>query len=147
MDNNTVLRSLRYALNASDQDMADIFLKGGVSLDAATVELCLKGEEDEGFQPLENKELIAFLDGLILQKRGPSDRAPVEEELNNNLVLRKLRIAFELRDDDMIRTISKGGFVIKKPELSALFRKKGHKHYRACGDQLLRYFLKGLGTR
>ncbi len=147
MDNNTVLRSLRYALHASDQDMADIFALGGVSLDAEAVETRLRGEDEEGFQAASDSELIAFLDGLILQKRGPSDRPPVKETVSNNLVLRKLRIAFELRDDDMIRTIGKGGFVIKKPELSALFRKKGHKHYRPCGDQLLRYFLKGLGSR
>ena len=39
------------------------------------------------------------------------------------------------------------GFPIGKPELSAFFRQRDHKHYRLCGDQLLRNFLKGLTLR
>ena len=39
------------------------------------------------------------------------------------------------------------GFPVARPELSALFRQPGHKNYRACGDQLLRAFLKGLTLR
>ncbi|MDD5404786.1 MAG: DUF1456 family protein, partial [Sulfuricella sp.] len=61
--------------------------------------------------------------------------------------LKKLRVAFELKEEDMHKVLELAGFGVSKPELSALFRQKGHKNYRACGDQLLRNFLKGLVIR
>ena len=64
--------------------------------------------------------------------------------INNNVVLKKLRVAFELKEEHLYEIMAAAEFKISKPELSALFRKKGHKNYRACGDQFLRNFLKGL---
>jgi len=147
MDFNTVLRSLRYALDYSDQQMADIFALGGQELSATDVADLLKREEQDGFKILEEKEMTQFLDGLITKKRGPAKpgtQAAPKDPLDNNMILKKLRIAMELKEEGMIKTLEKGGFVISKAELSALFRKKGHKHYRVCGDQVLRHFLKGL---
>ena len=72
---------------------------------------------------------------------------PPERRVSNNLALKKLRVAFELKDIDMHAVFSEAGFPLSKPELSALFRQPGHKHYRACGDQILRNFLKGLTAR
>jgi len=63
------------------------------------------------------------------------------------VVLKKLRVAFELKDVDMHGIFDAAGFPISKPELSALFRQSGHKNFRLCGDQLLRNFLKGLTLR
>jgi len=147
MDFNTVLRSLRYALNYSDQQMADIFAIGGLTVTASAVEDFLKRDDQDGYQILEEEAMTRFLDGLIVSRRGPAKPGtppPAKETLDNNMILKKLRIAMELKEDDMIVTLGKGGFVISKAELSALFRKKGHKHYRVCGDQVLRHFLKGL---
>jgi len=62
-------------------------------------------------------------------------------------VLKKLRVAFQLKDVDMHAIFAAAGFPLSKPELSALFRQPDHKNYRACGDQLLRNFLKGLTAR
>jgi uncharacterized protein YehS (DUF1456 family) len=62
-------------------------------------------------------------------------------------VLKKLRVAFELRDEDMHRAFADAGLPVSKPELSALFRQPDHRNYRACGDQMLRNFLKGLTLR
>ncbi|RMO70957.1 hypothetical protein ALQ37_00642 [Pseudomonas syringae pv. aptata] len=67
--------------------------------------------------------------------------------ITNNIVLKKLRVAFELKEDDMHAILKSVDFPVSKPELSALFRKVGHTNYRACGDQLLRNFLKGLTLR
>ena len=67
--------------------------------------------------------------------------------MTNNLVLKKLRVAFELKDVDMHAVFQTAGFPVSRPEMSALFRQPGHKHYRACGDQILRNFLKGLTLR
>lgn len=67
--------------------------------------------------------------------------------INNNIILKKLRVAFELKDADLHDILQAADFPVSKPELSALFRKEGQKNYRPCGDQLLRNFLKGLALR
>lgn len=88
-----------------------------------------------------------FLDGLIYYKRGKSKDhppRPIRTPVTNNMVLKKLRVAFKLREKEMHAVLERGGFSISKPEMSALFRREGHKNYRECGDQILRYFLKGL---
>jgi len=90
------------------------------------------------------------LDGLILERRSPSDRPATKvskSSINNNDILRKLRIAFEMKDTDMIETMEGVGFRVSKSEVSALFRATSHKHYMECGDQFLRNFLKGLTHR
>ncbi|MBU0807405.1 MAG: DUF1456 family protein, partial [Gammaproteobacteria bacterium] len=55
--------------------------------------------------------------------------------------------AFELKEDDMHAVMNSVDCPVSKPEMSALFRKVGHSNYRACGDQFLRNFLKGLTLR
>ena len=72
--------------------------------------------------------------------------------MNNNDILKKLRIALELKDTDIIEILNLADFEISKTELNAMFRKEGHRNYKECGDQLLRRFLNGLikkkrGTR
>jgi uncharacterized protein YehS (DUF1456 family) len=67
--------------------------------------------------------------------------------LSNNAILKRLRIAYQLRDDDIHAILQLAAFPISKPELNALFRQEGHPNYRPCGDQLLRNFLKGLALR
>ena len=66
--------------------------------------------------------------------------------LTNNDILKKIRVALELKDEDIIHILSLSDFEITKTELSALFRKEDHPNYRPCGDQLLRNFLNGLIT-
>ena len=94
--------------------------------------------------------LAHLLDGLIVHRRGRDDSMParpVERRINNNVVLKKLRVAFELKDVDMHQVFADAGFPVSKPELSALFRLPTHKNFRRCGDQMLRNFLKGLTLR
>jgi uncharacterized protein YehS (DUF1456 family) len=64
--------------------------------------------------------------------------------VTNNDILKKLRIALELKDADIIEILKLADFEISKTELSALFRNPGHKNYKECGNQLLRRFLDGL---
>ena len=84
------------------------------------------------------KHRRATLDGVV---------GNMAKRITNNLVLKKLRVAFELKDVDLHQIFTAVEFRISKPELSALFRKEGTKNYRPCGDQMLRYFLKGLTQR
>jgi uncharacterized protein YehS (DUF1456 family) len=64
--------------------------------------------------------------------------------MSNNDILKKLRVALHLRDDDIIQILKLVDFEITRSELSAVFRKDDHPNYKPCGDQLLRNFLNGL---
>ena len=149
MINNDVLRSVRYALDLSDAKVVAMIKLAERDVEQADVTSFLKKEEEEGFVECGDDVLASFLDGLIIHRRGKMepraepDKKP-ERRLTNNAILKKLRVAFELKEDDMHKVLELAGFGVSKPELSALFRMKGHKNYRACGDQLLRNFLKGL---
>ncbi|MFK3797880.1 MULTISPECIES: DUF1456 family protein [unclassified Pseudomonas] len=150
MMNNDVLRSIRYTLNISDGKLADIIKLGGLDVTKAQVIALTKKEEEEGFEPCSDEVLAYFLDGLVFFKRGKDESRPplpIELPMTNNIILKKLRVAFELKEEDMLAVLQASDFPISKPELSALFRKPGHNNYRPCGEQLLRNFLRGLTLR
>lgn len=152
MMTNDVLRSIRYMLDLGDAHVIAItrLSDPDTALDPARVAAFLKKEGEPGFEPCDDATLAHFLEGLVFQRRGCDEslpRRPVERRVGNNLVLKKLRVAFELKDADMHAIFEAAGFPVTKPELSALFRQRDHKHYRACGDQMLRNFLKGLTLR
>ena len=149
MTHNDVLRSLRYLLNVSDASMADIFRLGNHEVSRADVVAFLKTEDDEGYQACSDTSLAHFLNGLIIYKRGKDDSRPpqpVELPVTNNTVLKKVRVAFELKDDDIIALLQSTGLRVSKTELGAFFRRPDHRNYRECGDQILRNFLKGLSS-
>lgn len=152
MINNDVLRAIRYMLDLSDGKVVEIvqLADPAFPIEKADVQAFLKKDDDEGYAECSNAVLAHFLDGLIVHYRGRDPSVPprpVETRVNNNVVLKKLRVAFELKDVDMHQAFADAGFPVSKPELSALFRQPGHKNFRRCGDQLLRNFLKGLTLR
>ncbi len=152
MIHNDVLRSVRYMLDLSEPKVVEIvrLVDPAFVLERDDVRAMLLKEEDPAHVPCSDAVLARFLDGLIVHRRGRDDRQPArpfETRMTNNLVLKKLRIAFELADVDMHEVFADAGFPVSKPELSALFRQPGHRNYRPCGDQMLRNFLKGLTQR
>jgi uncharacterized protein YehS (DUF1456 family) len=150
MMNNDVLRSVRYMLDISDAKVVDIIKLGGHEVTKADVIAFTKKDEEEGYEPCSDEIMASFLDGLVFFKRGKDESRPAvatELPMTNNTVLKKLRVAFELKEEDMHAILKAAEFPVSKPELSALFRKFGHTNYRACGDQFLRNFLKGLTLR
>ena len=146
MNNNDVLRRIRYTFNFDDTKMINIFELGGLQVTRAQISDWLKKEDDPDYQECADVQLATFLNGLIVDKRGRKDGPQPEPEtiLSNNIVFRKLKIALNLQADDVLMLIKKADFSMSKHELSAFFRKPDHKHYRKCKDQVLRYFLKGL---
>ena len=147
MTNNDILRRLRYALNLDNAGTTRLFALGGHALSETDLDLLLKKDDEPGFVDCPDVLLAAFLDGLITSRRGTRESATdAAETLNNNLILRKIRIALELKDAEMIRILDAGGMEISKSELSALFRKPGHRNFVRCKDQLLRKFLGGLAA-
>ena len=152
MTNNDILRQLRYALNINDSTMIEIFKLADHEIEQSKLTGLLKKEDEEGFVNCGDAVLGYFLDGLILRKRGrkeikPGETRKSDSRLTNNAILKKLRIALELKEDDMLATLRLSNVDISKSELTALFRKEGHKNYKECGDQFLREFLKGLSIR
>lgn len=152
MMNNDVLRSIRYMLDLGDKHVVELIQLAdpAFDVDQAQVHDFLRKEDEPLFEACPDAALVRFLDGLIVHFRGRDDSQPArapETRVSNNLVLKKLRVAFQLKDVDMHAIFEAAGFPLSKPELSALFRQPDHKNYRACGDQLLRNFLKGLTAR
>ena len=152
MINNDVLRSLRYMLDLGDSHIVQIaqLADPALKLDRETVHANLRKDDEPGYADCSDSTLAHFLDGLVLHRRGRNEAVPprpVEKRISNNLVLKKLRVAFELKDEDMHAIFDAVGFAVTKPELSALFRQPAHRNYRACGDQMLRNFLRGLALR
>jgi len=76
------------------------------------------------------------------QREGPQPKP--EQRLNNNIIFRKLKIALNLQDEDILKILQLAALPMSKHELSAFFRKPDHKNYRSCKDQILRNFLQGL---
>jgi uncharacterized protein YehS (DUF1456 family) len=152
MTNNDILRQLRYALNINDSTMIEIFKLADHEIEQSNLTGLLKKEDEEGFVNCSDDVLGYFLDGLILHKRGrkeikPGETRKSDSRLTNNTILKKLRIAIELKEDDMLGILKLADVDISKSKLTALFRKEGHKNYKECGDQFLRKFLKGLSIR
>jgi len=146
MTNNDVLRRVRYTFNFDDTKMIAIFALGGLEVTRAVISDWLKKEDDPDYKNCNDQQLASFLNGLIVEKRGEKDGPkPVPEtSLTNNIIFRKLKIAFNLQADEILTLIKRADFSLSKHELSAFFRKPDHKHYRKCKDQVLRYFLKGV---
>jgi len=149
MNNNDVLRRIRYTFNFDDTKMIAIFGLGGLEVTRAEISNWLKKDDDPDYSECEDVQLAAFLNGLIVEKRGQKDgpQPAPEKVLNNNIILRKLKIALNLQADDVQALIRQADFSLSKHELSAFFRKPEHKHYRECKDQVLRYFLKGVQAK
>lgn len=149
MINNDVIRSVRYILNITDPKLIEIIKLGGGQVTPNELSAYLKREDEAGFVECPQNVMDRFLNGLIYFKRGKDDSKPPPSPIlpTNNVVLKKLRVAFSLKDDDVIAILKRAGFEMGKSELTALFRKDDHPNYRACGDQVLRNFLKGLTDR
>ena len=146
MTNNDILRRIRYTFDFSDSKMISLFALAGETVTREQISDWLKKDSHEDYKGLKDYLLATLLNGLINDKRGvkEGEPAPIEKELNNNIILRKLRIALNYVDEDMLAVMELADFRISKPELTAFFRRPGHKHYRICKDQILRNFLQGL---
>jgi uncharacterized protein YehS (DUF1456 family) len=144
---NDILRKIRYALNLKDKEMINIFHHAKEEVDHSVLRRLLKKEDEDDFELCSQLLLNSFFDGLIIFYRGPSKtKLPPTRvlDISNNVILRKIRIALAYKDTDMLEVFKLNDTTLSKPELSAFFRKKEHKHYKKCGDQWLRHFLHGL---
>ena len=149
MTNNDIIRSLRYTFDINDDTMIKIFALADLEVSRAEVSDWLKRDDDLEFKPLNDLKLAIFLNGMITHHRGKKEGSkPVpEERLNNNLILRKLKIALNLKNEDILEILEKVGRFISPHELSAFFRNPDQAQYRLCKDQVMRNFLHGLQVK
>jgi uncharacterized protein YehS (DUF1456 family) len=146
MNNNDVLRSIRYTFEIGDSKMIELFGSGGLEVTRTQVCAWLKKDDDPDFKGIYDHQLAIFLNGFINDKRGKKEGVqPVsEKKLNNNIVFRKLKIALNLRDEDILEILALANFRLSRHELSAFFRNPNQSQYKQCKDQILRYFLHGI---
>ncbi len=147
--NNDILRRLRYTFNYNDKKMAELFLSAGFSVTREEISQWLKKDDDENFVIISDEKLATFLNGFINEKRGKKEgtQATPEKRLSNNIILTKLKIALNLKAEQLIELLASVDFRISKPELSAFSRKRDHKHFRECKDQVLRNLLQAIDKR
>ena len=143
---NDCLRRIRYILDLKDEEVITIFEAAGQTVSKPEIVAWLKKEADAGYEQCSDEMFATFLNGLIISRRGKKDGPQPEPEkmLNNNIIFRKLKIAFNLQAEEILEILSLADLNVSKHELSAFFRRKDHKHYRDCEDQILRNFLMGL---
>ena len=146
MTNNDILRRIRYIFDFSDSKMIAIFGLADHQVTREQISDWLKKDDDPAYQECSDSQLAIFLNGLINDKRGKKEGPQPEPEkhLTNNIIFMKLKIALNLKAEDVLEIMNLTDLRMSKHELSAFFRKAGHKNYRHCQDQILRNFLKGM---
>ena len=144
---NEILYRIKKALKLSTEEMLEAYKIEDYDMETSHLESLLKRRLDDGFVTATYEELGVFLDGFVTLKRGPSPKKPNDHEaveLTNNLILKKLRIALELKEAETEIIFGLADVELSKHQLASLFRKEGHKNFKECSDELLMSFLEGL---
>lgn len=146
MINNVILRRVSNIFDFNDDKICAVFKLGQCDLSAEQLAHVFIEKNDPAYKELLDVELAGFLNGLIVDKRGPSDgpERQNEVEISNNAIFNKLKISLTLKAEDVISTLELAELSLSKYELSSFFRSVSHKHYRECSDDVLSAFLKGL---
>ena len=146
MENNDILKRLRYTFDYGDDKMMEIFELADHEVTRALLSDWLKKEDHEEFVEMTDYQLAVFLNGLIVEKRGrkEGEQPEPEEELDNNLILRKIKIALNLKSHDIVDVLSLAGRKVSPTEISAFLRNPSHRHYKYCNDQYLRGLMSGI---
>lgn len=160
MHTNDLNRRIRYALSLDDRRVLELYSLTQFDAVADDIAAWRKKQGEEGFIDCPAEAIDALLNGLIHDRRGPPDdsaapaqpassstgRSARSDLIDNNRILKQIRIALSLKTDDVHRLISTGGGTLTQSQVNALFRKPSARNYRRCGDQVLRWFLAGLSS-
>ena len=117
MTNNDILRSVRYMLDLSDAKMVEIFALAQCEVPQTDIQAWLKKDEDAAFRPCPDVLMGYFLNGLIFYRRGKSEEMPapsIERKMNNNIFMKKLRIAFDLKTTDIPEVLTRVTFTFSQ---------------------------------
>jgi len=144
--NNEILRRIQHALNLKNSQIIKAIEQADVTVTHEQVINWLKADNDKSCSKMKDKELAVFLNGLINLKRGKKEGAQSKPEitLTNNMIFMKLRIALNMKAEDVLDVLEVVGISLSKYEIGAYFRKPENKNYKVCEDQLLCDFLNGV---
>lgn len=144
---NEILYRIQKALNLTLEEIVEAYKLEEYEMEEKHLESLLARRQEKDFMLCSYEELGVFLDGLVTLKRGPSPKKTDDDkvvELTNNLILKKLRIALELKEAETEIIFGLAEVELSKQQLASLFRKEGHKNFKECSDKLLMAFLDGL---
>ena len=146
MTNNEILRRIQHALNLKNAQIIKAIEQADVIVAHDQVINWLKDDNDKSCSKMKDKELAVFLNGFINLKRGKKEGAQPKPEvaLTNNMIFMKLRIALNMKAEDVLDVLEVVGVSLSKYEIGAYFRKPENKNYKVCEDQLLCDFLNGV---
>jgi uncharacterized protein YehS (DUF1456 family) len=156
LTNNDILQLIATTFDLNNRAVIEIFALADFDASDDQVATWLKKQEieenpeaEENQEPLmglSDAEMSSFLNGFINLKRGKRDgeQAKPQDHLNNNMIFQKLRIALNLKTEDILDVFKLVNMDFSKHEISAFFRKPGNKHYKDCRDNTLEKFLLGI---
>jgi len=146
MTNNYILARLKKTFKLSNQKIIELFASADYAIKEEKVINFLRKNQDKKFENCSDIQLASFLNGFINENRGKKEgvQPAPEKKLNNNIIFRKIKIALNLKAEDVLEFLSSVNFELGKSELSSFFRKEGTRQYRECQDQVLRNFLNGM---
>jgi uncharacterized protein YehS (DUF1456 family) len=146
MTNNDILKRIRYIFDYSDEQMINIFDSAEYKVTRSLVTDWLKNEDHDDFKEIHDDQLAIFLNGLINEKRGKreGEQPKPEKILDNNIILKKLKIALNLKTEDITEAFKLAGKPISPHEVTAFLRNPKQNQYRPFLDQYLRNLFNGL---
>ncbi|RLA77305.1 MAG: DUF1456 domain-containing protein [Epsilonproteobacteria bacterium] len=147
MNTNDTLYRIKTALSLDNDTIIKAYALSEHEMEPEHLNHLLKRQQESDFEICSYEELGQLLDGLVLLKRGPAPQKANPNkaiELTNNLILKKLRIALELKEPETEIIFGLGEAKLTKQQLSSLFRKEGSKNFKVCSNELLIAFLDGL---
>jgi len=156
MNNNDIVRRIRFIFNIKNADMIKIFELGGLKMTKEQYQDIMTKQEPDTprDEKLSRHDLEVFMNGLIISQRGvkkDEDGNPIEPDYSmqrdndiNNVVIKKLKIAMTYSNEDLLDFWTADGFTVTKGEVSAMLRRKGHPKYLVVGDQFMRKLLAGM---
>nr|WP_216603225.1 DUF1456 family protein [Vibrio cyclitrophicus] len=140
------MRRIQHALNLKNAQIIKAIEQADVTVAHDQVINWLKDDNDKSCSKMKDKELAVFLNGFINLKRGKKEGEQPKPEvaLTNNMIFMKLRIALNMKAEDVLDVLEVVGISLSKYEIGAYFRKPENKNYKVCEDQLLCDFLNGV---
>lgn len=150
MRTNDIFRKIVHSFLLDTPQIQALFAPSDIELSDKDVANLLKTDYQPGFEAMPEYILIVFLNNLIDQERGKKADAVAAQvakhaKISNNDVLKKLRVAFVLHEQDLRDALKLVTIELTKSDLAALFRKAGHEHYKVCDDELVLDFIEGIG--
>lgn len=148
MNPSEIIIAIKEALNLNRPKMLTIYSLLDYPMSKERLDKILKNSSNKQSAIATYEELGLFLDGLILFKRKEQPPKQEQEEdevvLSNNLILKKIRVALNLKEVELLMIFQLVGFEISKSKIKDLFRSEEHPKYIECSNKILKAFLAGL---